>query len=75
MHKTHPRSPDSRRASVVTAQSLTDEQQDKAVAALIAGVLNSIDRTVEAAANGQHASASAPTNAAEAPRRGDIANS
>lgn len=65
----------SRPEAVTTAPNLTDEQKDKAVAALLADVLNSIDRAVASAVKSKAGVASAPTETSATPRRGDVAAS
>lgn len=63
----------SRPASVATAPNLTDEQKDKAVAALLVDVLNSIDHAVASAAKSEAGVALTSTDTSAAPRRGNIA--
>jgi hypothetical protein len=75
MRKAHDAPPSSRRFSATTAPNLTDEQKDKAVAALLADVLNSIDRAVARAAKTEPGFVSTPTDASASLRRNDIANS
>ena len=59
--------PGSRHGSVTTAPNLTDEQMDKAVAALLADVLSSIDRVLAGAAKSEPGVASAPTAVSATP--------
>ena len=75
MRKIHYSPPGSRHVLATTAPNLTDEQKEKAVAALLADVLNSINRAVAGAVKSEPGVASAPTDALSPLRRGDIANS
>lgn len=69
MSKIHDAPPTFRHASATTAPNLTAEQKDKAVAALLADVLISIDRAVAGAAESEPGVASAPTDASAPLRR------
>jgi len=64
-----------RSASVTTASNLTNEQEDKAVTALLADVLNSIDRAVAGAAQNEAGVALAPTDTSRTPHRSNVAAS
>ena len=69
MRKNYDSPPGSSHASVATAPNLTDEQKDKAVAALLTDVLSSIDRAVAGAAKSEPGVASAPTTVLAAPEK------
>jgi len=69
MPKIHYSAPSSRGALAITAPNLTDEQKDKAVAALLADVLSSIDRVVAGTAKSEPDLASAPAPAAPEKQR------
>ena len=75
MRKTQAFSPDARLASVTTASNLTAEQKDQAVGALLADVLNSIDRVVAGAAKQTRRRSGANGPPRSSLRRGEIADS